>query len=540
MKIAIAQIDSTAGALVENREKILRFAEEAKARGCDLVVFPEMALTGYPICDIVYEPDFLAANKGELAEIAKCVRGINLIVGFIDFNLGVKGEDGSVQKFNSAAFVRNGRIIGVQHKALLPTYDVFDERRFFSPGLEWGIFESCGKRIGITICEDMWDENYACKPVDLLVKKGADMIINISASPFHIGTFFDRKELLLRHAKKGVAMVFANKVGVQDNGQDVLLFDGQSTVLNKKGELIALGQEFEERLVVFDPDAEPIKEPAYDKEAETFNALVFGLKGYAAKCGFSKAVLGLSGGIDSAVVACIAAESFGRKNVLAVAMPSRFSSAGSIEDSRIVAKNLGIDFIEWPIEEIAGLNRRTYKKIFGNELRGTAAENPQARLRGNTLMTISNAQNRLLVSTGNKTEIALGYCTLYGDMAGGLEVIGDLSKTNVYKLAGCINKKMGNPIPRAVIEKAPSAELAPNQFDPFDYKMVSPLVDSIVEATKTKAELLKEFPLEEVLRIKMLVESAQYKRKQAPPVIRVTKKAFGSGRVYPIINKWRW
>ncbi len=249
----------------------------------------------------------------------------------------------------------------------------------------------------------------------------------------------------------------------------------------------------------------------------------------------------MSGGIDSAVVACIAAEAFGRKNVLAVTMPSRFSSAGSAGDSRIVAKNLGIDFIEWPIEEIVALNKKNYEKVFGKKLEGTAAENPQARLRGNTLMTISNAQNRLLLGTGNKTEIALGYCTLYGDMAGGLEVIGDLGKTNIYKLAGYINKEMGNPIPMAVIEKIPSAELAPGQFDPFDYEKVSPLVELIVGTNKTKKEIMEAgFPEKLVGSIKKLVDSAQYKRKQAPPVIRVTKKAFGSGRVYPIINKWRW
>jgi len=541
MRIAIAQIDTTAGDLAGNAEKILRYVAEAKRGGACLVVFPEMALTGYPICDLVYEPDFLQENKAALERIAKSVSGIDAIIGFIDFDPKKKGEDGSVQKFNSAAFIRDGKILGVQNKTLLPTYDVFDERRFFTPAENWKVFSVMGKKIGITICEDMWDENYVFKPVDALVKKGAEIIVNISASPFHEGKFFERKELLQRHAKKGVSMVFANKAGVQDNGNDVLLFDGQSTALDGKGRVIAVGKRFEEELVVFDLGAKPVKEPPYDRDEETFQALVFGLWGYAQKCGFSKAVLGVSGGIDSAVVACIAAKAFGPKNVLGVTMPSRHSSGGSIDDSRALAKNLGIDFKEWPIEEIAALNSRMYSKAIGEELRGVAAENPQARLRGNALMTISNAQGRMLLATGNKTEIAVGYCTLYGDMAGGIEVIGDLSKANVYRIARYINKTMGNPIPKPSIEKIPSAELAPNQFDPFDYEMVSPLTDLIVEQAKTKAELLKAgFPEKEVLRIKKLVETTQFKRKQAPPVIRVTRRAFGSGRVYPIINKWKW
>lgn len=541
MKIAIAQIDSTAGALRENAEKIIDFMEKAKKQGCALVVFPEMALTGYPICDLVYELDFLAENRKWLHRIARHAKGITAIVGFVEFDEKRKGEDGTVQKFNSAALLAGGSIVSIHRKALLPAYDVFDEKRFFTAGREWNAFELDGRRFGVTVCEDIWDENYGCKPVDRLVEDGAEIIVNISASPFHVGRFSERLGLLKRHAAKGVAVIYANKVGVQDNGNDLLVFDGQSMALNSKGELIAVGKRFEQQLLVFELDGAKVKAAATDAIKETFAALVFGLREYAKKCGFSKAALGLSGGIDSAVVACIAARAFKPKNVLGVTMPSRFSSSGSVEDSRIVAKNLGIDFIEWPVEEIVALNKKNYEKVFGKKLEGTAAENPQARLRGNTLMTISNAQNRLLLSTGNKTEIALGYCTLYGDMAGGLEAIGDLSKTNIYTLAGCINKEMGNPIPMAVIEKIPSAELAPGQFDPFDYEKVGPLVELIVEAGKTKKEIMEAgFPEKLVVGIKKLVDSAQYKRKQAPPVIRVTKKAFGSGRVYPIINKWRW
>jgi NAD+ synthase (glutamine-hydrolysing) len=540
MRIGIAQIDSTAGDLAGNSRKIVEHVQKAKENACDLVVFPEMALTGYPVCDLAFEMDFLRGNKAELGRIARQVKGIAAIIGFIDFDLKEKGEDGTPKRFNAAALIKNKRVAGVQAKTLLPTYDVFDEKRFFAPSNGFTLFEVAGKKLGITICEDIWDENYAEKPVDRLLELGAELIVNISASPFHRGKLFERKHALEKHAKKGVPIVLANKVGVQDNGLDILVFDGQSVAMNKRAEAIAIGKRFEEQLLVFELDSKPAALPKSSPLEETLEALVFGVRGYAEKCGFSKAVLGLSGGIDSSVVACIAALALGKENVLAVSMPSRFSSRESIEDAKTVAKNLGIGFKEWPIEKMVGLNSESYAKIFGQKLEGTAAENPQARLRGNTLMTISNAQKRLLLGTGNKTEIALGYCTLYGDMAGGIEVIGDISKTTVYGLAEHINKKMESPIPKRVLQKAPSAELAPNQRDPFDYEKVSPLVDMIVQENKTKQELVETgFPKELVDRIKKLVESAQYKRKQAPPIIRLTKKAFGSGRIYPIINRWK-
>ncbi|MDP6670225.1 MAG: NAD+ synthase [archaeon] len=539
MKIAIAQIDTTAGALFENGSKIIDYINKAKESGCDLVVFPEMALTGYPICDLVYEKDFLESNKRELERIAKATTGIATIVGFIDFDQHAFGDDGTLKKFNSAALLKGGKIIGRQSKTLLPTYDVFDEKRFFTAASQWNVFELYGKKIGITLCEDMWDEHYSIKPVDNLIEKGAELIINISASPFHVGKFSERRAVIERHASKGVDFVFANKVGVQDNGLDILVFDGQSMAVNNKSEFIAIGPMFLEQLIIFDVEGNKVSYAKADPANETFDSLVFALKGYAKKCNFQKAVLGLSGGIDSSVVVCIAAKALGSENVLGVTMPSRFSSKGSVEDSKEIAKNLGIEFKEWPIETVVKENSKNYLKVFGEQLKGTAAENPQARLRGNTLMTISNSQNRLLLSTGNKTEIALGYCTLYGDMAGGIEVIGDLSKIRVYSLAEHINKVMGNPIPKSVIDKPPSAELAPGQEDPFDYEKVSPLVDLIVEANKTREELIKTgFSRDLVEKMKKLVDSTQYKRKQAPPIIRISKKAFGSGRVYPIINKW--
>ncbi len=540
MKLAIAQIDTVAGALQENGKKIGEFIGKAKKQGCSLVVFPEMVLTGYPICDLVYELDFLRANKKELERIASATKGISVVLGFIDFNEKEKSADGSIKKFNSAAIISDGKVVGTQVKSLLPTYDVFDEARFFTPATECGVFEVEGKKIGLTICEDIWDENYSEKPVDKLIKQGAEIIVNISASPFHLGKFAERKALAERHSSKGVLFIFANKVGSQDNGNDILVFDGNSIAANEKGEVIAVGKQFAEDLVVFDLNDKPAELPAFDESREIFEAIVFGLKGYAAKCGFKKAVLGLSGGIDSAVVACIAAKALGPENVLGVTMPSKFSSSGSVDDSRKLAENLGVEFKEWPIEEIVKINRENYEKTFGANLEGTASENPQARLRGNTLMTISNAQGRLLLSTGNKTELALGYCTLYGDMAGGVGVIGDLNKMQVYKIANYINKAMGKAVPASTIEKVPSAELAPGQEDPFDYEKVSPLVDMIIEA-KSKEEILKAgFEEELVVKLKRLVDLSQYKRKQAPPVIRVTRKAFGSGRVCPIINKWKW
>jgi len=540
MRIAIAQIDSTAGALQENAEKIVRYMGMAKVKGCALVVFPEMALTGYPLGDLLNETEMVLENKKLLQKLAKKAKGIAAVVGFVDIDEKKKGEDGLPVKFNAAALLHNERVAGVQHKRLLAPGDVFNEKRFFEAGKGSRVFRVAGKKIGITICGNMLDAHNKEKPVKELAAKGAKIVVGISASLFHAGKFRERKKAIQKHAAKGIGFVFANRVGVQDSGNDVLCFDGESIAANRNGGVVAVGKKFAEQLLVFDLQGKEVQEPGYEREEELFGALVFGLKGYAKKCGFSKAVLGLSGGIDSSVVACIAAKAFGAGNVLGITMPSRHSSKASVEDSKKLAKNLGIEFREIGIGELVKANEKKYVKAFGKKLVGVAAENPQARLRGNVLMTVSNAQGRLLVGTGNRTEIALGYCTLYGDMAGGIEAIGDVGKTGVYALAEYINNAMENPIPESVIEKSPSAELSPRQTDPFDYAIVSPLVDLIVEENRSAGELVRRgYKKCLVERIMKLVNGSQYKRKQVPPIIRASKRAFGMGRAYPIINKWK-
>jgi NAD+ synthase (glutamine-hydrolysing) len=550
----MAQVNSTVGDLEGNIAKIKRFLAEAKRRGADLVLFPELAVTGYPPQDLLLERRFVEKNKKALQEM---IHGNTVdvvgVVGFVDY----KGKD----LYNAAAVFNKNKIAGVVYKTLLPTYDVFDEDRYFKPAKEAKIapvtleLDKYTVKLGVEICEDLWDQNYDVKVTDLLARGGAELIVNISASPFLVGKPRERVRLLREKASKnGVPIFYVNLVG----GQDELVFDGQSMAVDNEGNLIALGKQFEEDLVVTDIDlevgaAEKIEPPVYDETHEMFGALVLGIRDYFRKTGFEKTVVGMSGGIDSSVTACLAVEALGKENVIGVSMPSKFSSGHSKADALQLAENLGIVFVQVGIQHIVNSYHNALeaplaliREHFGvpeENDDSVADENIQPRARGNILMDISNRLKDLkilVLNTGNKTEIALGYCTLYGDMAGGIGALGDVSKLEVYKLANYINRTAGKPIiPMSVLEKQPSPELKEGHFDPFDFDVVSPLVDEIIENRRSKQDLIKMgYPKEAVEDTYRRVRASEYKRRQATPCIKITPKAFGIGWKMPMVNRY--
>ncbi len=555
LRVAMAQINSTMGDLSGNVEKIKKFLVDAKGCGADLVVFPELAVTGYPPQDLLLEDGFVRRNKELLEDLIRDnsvdVAGV---VGFVDY----RGK----ALFNAAAVFNGSRLVGVTHKALLPTYDVFDEDRYFKPALEEEIapvslvIDGKEVRLGVEICEDLWDGEYDVKVTALLARRGADLIVNISGSPFHAGKMLERSKLLSEQARRSrVPLFYVNLVG----GQDELVFDGQSLAVDKAGDLVAVGKQFEEDLVVTDIDlergtAKKVEAPVHNKTQEMFNAIVLGIRDYFRKTGFEKAVVGMSGGIDSSVTACIAVEALGKENVIGVSMPSKYSSGHSRADARRLAENLGIFFVQFLVQDIVdGYHRDLEEPLeqirehfgVGKEADdGVADENIQPRVRGNCLMDISNRLKdlRILVlNTGNKTEVALGYCTLYGDMAGGIGALGDVSKLEVYRLAEYVNEKAGKEIiPKSVLEKEPSPELKEGQFDPFDFDVVSPLVDEIIENRRSKEELIgMGYPVEAVEDTYRRIRNAEYKRRQATPSIKITPKAFGIGWKMPMVNKYK-
>lgn len=555
MKIAMVQLNSVVGDIEGNLARILDGLSRSRRLGADIIAFPEMAVTGYPPQDLLYEKCFVRTNKERVLTLADHSRDSVVIVGFVDYD-----DKGCL--FNAAAIFNNRKLIDIVHKTLLPTYDVFDEERYFEPGKPDQIrpvgvsIDGTPVKLGIEICEDLWDTNYDLKVTDILRSKGADFILNISSSPFHVGKFFERRDLMVERAVNNkVPMCLVNLVG----GQDELVFDGQSMAVDARGNLVALGKQFEEDLVIVDMGiksgkADPILAPPYDEDAEMYNALVLGIRDYFRKTGFRMAVLGLSGGIDSSLTACIAADSLGAKNVIGVSMPSKYSSDHSKSDAETLAENLGIKYVQIPIQDVVDSFHRLLedplsdlRKHFDIDIAQddkVADENIQPRVRGNILMDFSNRLKDLkilVLNTGNKTELALGYCTLYGDMTGGMGVIGDVSKLDVYKLARYVNHRAGREIiPHGSLTKRPSAELKDNQYDPFDFDIVSPMVDDIVEDRKGKQELLDMgYPREIVEDVYRRVRLAEYKRWQAPPCIRITKKSFGIGWKMPIVNHYR-
>ncbi|NQU27471.1 MAG: NAD+ synthase [Candidatus Marinimicrobia bacterium] len=534
LKIALCQINTTVGAFRSNLEKVRDWYEDAISKGAELVVFPELSVTGYPPSDLLHESDFVFANEYALKKFAKEVT-IPAIVGYVRSSAG--------KLYNSAVLINKGEIVDIYDKLLLPTYDVFDERRYFTAGDSPRIWylEIDGRkyRIGIEICEDLWDADYPIKVTSELSRLGAELIINISASPFHEGRLTDRYQLIKsKVSATGLPFLYCNLIG----GQDELVFDGQSLAIDGAGKLLAQGAAFSEQLMLIDLEQPGQSElVTTSREEELFNALRLGIKDYMRKSGFKDVVIGLSGGIDSTLVACIAAAAAGPEHVHGIAMPSKYSSDHSVNDARQLAKNLGMDFRIVPIQKIVDSLESELAADFAGLERGLTEENNQARVRGDIIMAYSNKLNWLVISCGNKTELALGYCTLYGDMVGGLAAISDLSKTDVYALARWINSHAGEEIiPNNCIAKAPSAELSPDQVDPFDYEIVSPLVDAIIEDRQSTKTLIENgYDHDLVREIYQMVQRNEYKRRQAAPGIRVSPKAFGTGRRVPIVNHYK-
>ena len=532
MKIALTQINPTVGALEYNAEKISRIIKNYSSKA-DLIVFPEMSLTGYPPQDLLLDNGFIAKALDTLKKVSQCVKETPVILGTI------RKDKNAL--YNTAAMLKNGGILAYRDKTHLPTYDVFDEDRYFSSSGEIKPLEvevgGSSIKLGVQICEDLWDDDYEIKVSNQLVEEGAKMLINISASPFNINRMDERLSIIngkASHLK--CYFIYCNLVGAQDE----LVFDGQSCVVDPKGRLVASLPAFKEVVEVVNLDeAVVVERPKFCKEEEIYNALCLGVKDYFMKTGHEKAVVGLSGGIDSALTATIAKNALGSDNVIGVSMPSIYSSDHSIEDAKSLARNLGIDFQMLPIKKINEQMLEDLSPVL-NGSSGLAEENLQARIRGNILMAISNKENALLLNTGNKTETALGYCTMYGDMAGALGVISDLNKMQVYALARWINDDAGiELIPQNSIDKPPSAELKPNQVDPFDYDVISPLVDKIISDPQDLDSLEDEgYSSELISDILKKVRISEYKRRQAAPGIRVSHKAFGVGRRYPIVNKF--
>jgi NAD+ synthase (glutamine-hydrolysing) len=543
MKIALAQINPTVGDFGGNAARILEFSRRARQRGADLVVFSELCLCGYLPHDLIERPDFIERNKEELERLAEEIP-LPAVVGYVGYSESKTGKRAA----NCAAIIGDGRILFEQQKMLLPTYDVFDESRYFQPAERQRVFPFCGSRIGLTICEDIWNDKsfwrnrlYERDPVAELISQGADLILNVSSSPFTIDKRAMRADMLQAIARSyHVPIVYVNQVG----GNDSLVFDGSSVALLPDGTTVAQAQAFAEDLVLFesaDGTGEMHPQPEREREA-VYRALVLGTQDYVRKCGFSKVVIGLSGGIDSSLVAAIAVDALGAKNVLGVAMPGPYSTEGSLRDARELAANLGIRIEHLGINEIFRAYRAALGPVFHDLPEDVAEENIQARIRGNLLMAISNKFGSLVLSTGNKSELAVGYCTLYGDMAGGLAVISDIPKIMVYELARLVNERQP-VIPAPVLTKPPSAELRANQTDQDTlppYEILDRVLKAYVEDMKSAEEIAAHFelPLELVRDIAVRVDRNEYKRQQAAPGLKVTSKAFSVGRRFPIAQKY--
>lgn len=573
LRIGLAQINVTVGDLSGNRQKILDYIERARAMGVDLVAFPELAITGYPPEDLLLKTEFIEANRAVLRDLVPATRGITVVVGF---------ADAADDLYNAAAVLHDGELAGVYHKQYLPNYGVFDENRYFQAGRHIPIFVRHDAVFGVTVCEDIW---YPSGPAEVqALAGGAELLINISASPYHANKGRDRERMIATRAADSVAVVaFCNLVG----GQDELVFDGHSLVYNARGERIARGPQFKEALLVADVDVDDVfrqrlhdprrrKEkaalpadelirrvqlpglPAADHKppierqdvplqeplAEIYQALILGTRDYVRKNGFQTVVVGLSGGIDSSLTAVIAADALGPEHVVGVAMPTRYSSAHSLEDARQVAERLGIRLLIIPIDDTF----QAYLDMLAEVFRGTqpdvTEENIQPRIRGNVLMALSNKFGWLVLTTGNKSEVGVGYATLYGDTAGGFAVIKDIPKTLVYQLARYRNTWEGGPvIPERVFTKAPSAELRPNQRDTDSlppYEVLDPILRAYVEEDRSLEEIVQlGFDRETVRRVIRMVDQSEYKRRQSPPGIKITHRAFGKDRRLPITNKFR-
>ncbi len=568
MKIALAQINPTVGDIAGNANRIINFIVRAEAAGAHAVVFPELCLVGYPPKDLLLKPSFIDDNLRSLSRIASAVNNIHAIVGFAQRNSKPVGRP----LHNAVAVLHAGRIVSEHFKTLLPSYDVFDETRYFEPGpadRANQLVRIGDTSVGLSICEDLWNDErlvprrlYHQNPIAALHAAGAQMMINSSASPFVVGKHDFRLELFAAQARQFVRpLVYVNQVG----GNDELVFDGNSVVFDAQGNLIAQAKDFEEDLLIVDlpsgaqrhpessePPTVTLRPPAHSQGIESmYKALVLGLRDYLRKCGFKSAVLGLSGGIDSAVTCALTVAALGAQRVVGVAMPSRFSSEHSLADARTLARNLGIEFHVVPLEPMHAAYESAVYPHFAQSLATGAQDsenltdqNVQARIRGSILMAFSNRFGHLLLTTGNKSEVSVGYCTLYGDMCGGLAVISDVPKTTIYELAEFINRQAGcDLIPRNSITKAPSAELRPNQTDQDSlppYDLLDAILFRYVEEEKGAAEIINDgFDPAMVLRVIRLCDRSEYKRRQAAPGLKVTSRAFGFGRRMPIAQNYQ-
>ena len=552
LKIGVLQLNSTVGDFAANRQKLASGHERAVALGAEFVLAPELFLCGYPPRDLLLRADFIEANLTALADTAKSIGPVPLCVGYVDRNPDRPGR----ALRNSAAVLQNGKIIWRTHKSLLPTYDVFDEDRYFEPAKAAAPFEFNGRKLGITICEDIWNDEdfwpdrlYRRDPIKELIAQGAEIILNISASPWHDGKEKTRLAMLQRVARdERVPLAHVNLAG----GNDELIFDGHSVALNLRGEPLALGKGFAEDIFVADLDADPspakIKWPV--REQQIFSALSLGIRDYVHKCGFKSVIVGLSGGIDSALTAVLAADALGPDKVLGVSMPARYSSEGSLSDAGALAKSLGIRYEVLPIEPVFQSVEKQLAKVFAGTKPNEAEENVQSRLRGVTLMALSNKFGALVLTTGNKSEMAVGYCTLYGDMCGALAVIADVFKTDIYKIARWVNSGCSSRagrereiIPAASISKPPSAELRPNQKDQDSlppYETLDAILDLYVVKNSSREEIIRSgFDAGVVNDVINKINFSEYKRRQAAPGLKVSPRAFGMGRRIPIAQRFR-
>jgi len=544
VKIALAQIDPTVGDFTGNLEKILAASRRAADSGARLTVFSELAICGYPPADFVEKPSFLARCRTAVEDLAAATRDLPTAV-LVGVALPAGRED-LKPAFNAAVLLDRGQLILEQHKRLLPFYDVFDEQRYFSPSGPQKVIDFEGLRLAVSICEDAWNDKnfwrrrlYTIDPMEELMRQSPALHINLSSSPFWHNKRAVRREMLSAIARRdGIPVLMCNQVG----GDDSLIFDGSSLALNARGELIAQAASFQEDLVVVDPfNTSPVSLPEDDETEAAYRALVLGTRDYVRKCGFRKVIVGLSGGIDSALVAAIATEALGAENVIGIGMPSPYSSSGSVDDSRQLASNLGIRFESISISDLFADFNRALAPLFTGLPPGITEENIQPRIRGTILMALSNKLGALVLTTGNKSEMAVGYCTLYGDMVGALAVIGDLVKTRVYAVCYWLNRER-EVIPTAILSKPPSAELRPGQMDTDSlppYEVLDPIVEAYVERFETPESIAQErgFSLDLVQQVVRLIERSEYKRQQAAPVLKVTSKSFGMGRRFPIAVK---
>ncbi len=548
MKLALAQINPTIGDFLGNVRKIVDVSLASQRQGADLVIFPEMAVCGYPPADLLEKSSFLARAQQAIEEIAERVTANHPIAVLCGSPTPAPPNSGK-RVMNSAMLLRDGRVEFLQSKMLLPYYDVFDEQRYFAPAAKQTVYEMAGERVAITICEDAWNDKnfwpqrlYPVDPVENLMHQGATLIVNLSASPYYRDKREMRRAMLAAIARRHrVPVAMVNQVG----GNDTLIFDGSSLVLDEHGDTIAQAKSFQEDLLFVDLSSQPRAIPSskQDEDAAVYDALVLGTRDYVRKCGFSKAIVGLSGGIDSALVGTIATEALGAGNVIGVGMPSEYSSQGSIDDARQLAENLGIQWELIPINDIFQQHLKALQPILKTYPPDITEENLQSRIRGALLMALSNKLGALVLTTGNKSEMSTGYCTLYGDMVGALAVIGDVYKTSVYRLARYANRDR-EIIPENTLIKPPSAELRPGQQDTDSlppYDVLDPILEAYVERYETAEAIVQASPLpleiDLVRSILRMVERSEYKRQQAAPVLKVTQKSFGVGRRFPIAVK---